>query len=309
MKVVVVGAGAIGGFIAARMLEAGLDVTLFVREGRKRALTDTGLIVNSPTGNYLGHPPLLVSGQPGGPFDLVIIASKAYGLPEVLVQLKPYLHERTAIIPFLNGMKHMEQISDAFPGLPLLGGVARIEATLGEDGSIKHLSAHHRFTYGRFRNFTDEEYEALRAVLATVPLFIEKSDIERDLWEKYAFIAVLSGLTTLFQAPVGDIRDTPGGMDTFRRVLTETTNVIRHAGGDLKDDLVERLLSTISGLSPQSTSSMLRDLLQGLPTESVHIQGYLVELGHRHNCDIPLLEVIYQRLAIYEKSRIASLLN
>ncbi|QMV41803.1 ketopantoate reductase family protein [Cohnella cholangitidis] len=303
MKAVIVGAGAIGGFIAARMLEAGLDVTLLVREGRKRKLEETGLVVRSPAGDYRGHPPLLTSGQPGGPFDLAIIASKSYGLPEVLIQLRPYLHSRTFILPFLNGMKHMEQIMDAYPGQPLLGGVARIEATLGEDGAIHHMTPHHLFTYGRFRNFADHEYENARAVLSSVPLFAEKSDIERDLWEKYAFINVLSGLTTLFQAPVGDIREAPRGMDTFKRAFTETVNVIRKAGGTLSDDFIDKQLLTVSKMSARSTSSMLRDLTQGLPTEADHIQGYLVELAQRHDCEIPLIEVIYQRLAIYAKSR------
>lgn len=306
MRVIVVGAGAVGGFMAARMLEAGVDVTLLVREGRKRQLEETGLTVISPAGNYSGRPRLLTSGQPGGSFDLAILASKAYGLPEALDQLKPYLHSRTAVLPFLNGMKHMEQIEAAYPGQPLLGGVARIEATLGEDGTVRHLSPHHLFTYGRFRNFSDDEYESARAFLSSVPLFAEKPDIERDLWEKYAFINVLSGLTTLFQAPVGDIREAPGGMDTFKRIFTETVNVIRHAGGTLNDDYIDKQLLTVGKLAATSTSSMLRDLRLGLPTESAHIQGYLVELAHRHGCEIPLLEVIYQRLAIYEKARAAS---
>lgn len=306
MKIIVVGAGAIGGYVAARMLEAGLDVTLLVREGRKQKLEKTGLAVNSPCGNFSGRPPMLVFGEDGGPFDLAVIATKAYGLTEVLQQLKLYLHEHTAILPFLNGMKHMEQISEAYPGQPLLGGVARIETTLGEDGVIHHLSPYHHFTYGKFRNFTDAGYENVRQTLSASSLMAEKPDIERDLWEKYAFINVLSGLTTLFQATVGDIRDTSTGMETFRRAFTETANVIRRAGGKLKDDMVERQLHTVSGLSPMSTSSMLRDLLQGLPTESAHIQGYLVELAHRHDCAIPLLEVIHQRLEIYETKRRAS---
>ncbi|WP_239615742.1 ketopantoate reductase family protein [Cohnella mopanensis] len=303
MKVVIVGAGAIGGFIAARMLEAGIDVTLMVREGRKRWLEENGLCVKSPIGDYRGHPPLLTSGQSGGPFDLAILASKAYGLTEALAQLRPYLHPRSVILPYLNGIKHMEQILDSYPGQPLLGGVARIEATLGDDGAIRHLAPYHSFTYGNYRNFTYNEYENVRAVLSTAPLFTEKSDIERDLWEKYAFINVLSGLTTLFQAPVGDIREAPGGMDTFRRVFNETAEVIRQAGGSLNDDYVEKQLLMVSKMSAGSTSSMLRDLTQGLPTESAHIQGYLVELARRYQCSVPLLEAIYQRLAIYEKSR------
>ncbi|BBI36274.1 ketopantoate reductase family protein [Cohnella abietis] len=303
MRIVVIGAGAIGGYMAARMLEAGLDVTLLVREKRRSQLEKTGLVVLSTAGNHTSHPPLLVSGEAGGPYDLAIIATKAYGLAEILKQMKPYTHSQTVILPFLNGMQHFEQITKAYPEHPILGGVARIEATLGEDGAIHHLSAIHHFAYGKLRNLTDTQYETIKATLSAVPILVEKSNIERDLWEKYAFINVLSGLTTLFQASVGDILNTALGLETFKQAFTETYAVIQHAGGELSDGLMEKQLQIIKGLSATSTSSMLRDLIQGLPTESAHIQGYLVELAHRHNCPAPLLEIINQRLEIYENKR------
>jgi len=304
VKILVVGAGAVGGYAAARMLEAGLDVTLLVREGRKRQIAASGLVVHSPSGDYVGHPPLLVAGEAGGPFDLAIIASKAYGLPLLLDQLKPFLHPRTAILPLLNGMKHMEQIADALPGQPLLGGVARIEATLGGDGSIRHLTSMHRYTFGRYRgNLTDAEYETVRQTLSAVSLFSERVDIEQDLWEKYAFIAVLSGLTTLFQATVGEIRDHEPGLETFRRAFDETERVVRAAGGRLSEGYTDKQMTIVKGMSAASTSSMLRDMTQGLPTESEHIHGYLIELARRHGCPLSLLEVIRQRLAIYEAHR------
>lgn len=304
MKIVVVGAGAIGGYVAARMLEAGLDVTLLVRERRKRQLEASGLKLFSSLGDYSGHPPLLVSGEAGGPFDLAVIATKAYGLPEIIHQLRPYLHKRTAILPLLNGMKHMEQLIEAFPGQPMLGGVARIEITLDESGVIRHLGSHHSFTYGRFHPCSDEGYANAQRILSGVPVFKEKIDIEQDMWEKYAFITVLSGLTTLFQAPVGAIRETSAGMETFRRAFNETHEVIKRANGRLGSGLMDKQLATVSGMSPKSTSSMLRDMTNGLPTESAHIHGYLVELARRHDCDIPLLELIHQRLEIYEKTRL-----
>ncbi|RKP47371.1 ketopantoate reductase family protein [Cohnella endophytica] len=307
MKIIVVGAGAIGGYVAARMLEAGLDVTLLVRAGRKRQLESDGLIVSSPLGDYSGQPPMLVGGEAGGPFDLAIIATKAYGLPEIAEQLRPYLHERTAILPFLNGMKHMEQLAQAFPGQPLLGGVARIEITLDDRGTIRHLNPYHAYSFGKFGPIEDDEYAIIRNVLSTVQLFKENADIEMDLWEKYAFINVLSGLTTLFQAPVGDILDTTSGMDAFRRLFAETNEVIARAGGRLSEGIADKQLRVIGGLSAKSKSSMLRDMENGLPTESAHIQGYLVELARRHECETPVLDIIHQRLEIYEKRRLAAI--
>lgn len=303
MKIVVVGAGAIGGYLAARLLEAGLDVTLLVREGRRKQLQAGGLVVNSPKGDYTGTPGLLVSGSQGGPFDLAVISCKAYGLPEVLADLKPYMHEQTAILPFLNGFKHMREIEAFYPGQPLLGGVARIEATLDGEGRIVHFGNYHQFAYGSFVNCPETLFEQIRSHLSSVPALVEKPDIKRELWEKYCFLSVLSGLTTLFQATVGEIRGTPDGMNWFRRAFAEAAEVIVRSGGKLGEQSAERYLQTIAGMSHSSTSSMLRDLEQGRPTEAEHIHGYLVELAQRHGVSAPILEAVHQRLVVYEYKR------
>ncbi|MFC5403509.1 ketopantoate reductase family protein [Cohnella soli] len=306
MKVLVIGAGAIGGYVAARMLEAGADVTLLARGKRKAQLERDGLIIQSPSGDFAGRPPVIAWGEPAGPFDMAIIATKAYGLDEALAHMAPYLTTSTAILPYLNGMRHMEKLAEAFPGQPLLGGVARIEITLDGDGRVQHLTPFESFTYGRFRSFDDAHYSELRIQLSEIQLFTEKEDIETDMWEKYAYINVLSGLTTLFQAPVGDIRDAGAGLDTFRRAFAETNAVISAAGGHLGHALLDKQLRIVSNMSPGSTSSMLRDMQNGLPTESAHLQGYMIELAHRHGCEVPLLEIILQRLDIYERDRVRS---
>lgn len=306
MKILVVGAGAIGGYVAARMLEDGLDVTLLVREGRKARLAEHGLVVRSPRGDYAGHPPLLVAGEAGGPFDLVLIACKAYGLADVLTQIKPYMHGDTALLPFLNGYKHMEDIAAAYPDHPLFGGVARIESTLDASGAIVHLRPYHSFVYGKFVRVSDELYARVRTALGATKVLTETADIRRSLWEKYAFISGLAGLTTLFQAPVGDIRDVADGIEWFRRLYEEIAAAIRAASGSLPDDIVERNVATIASMSPDSTSSMLRDLQSGLPTEAEHFHGYLLSLARERGVAAPLLEVVYQRLAVYEKRRLTS---
>ncbi|MFD0673319.1 ketopantoate reductase family protein [Cohnella sp. GCM10027633] len=303
MKILIVGAGAIGGFIAARMLEDGLDVTLLVREGRRAQLEAGGLVVNSPTGDYAGRPKLLVAGEAGGPFDLVVIASKAYGLTAALAQIKPYAHESTALLPFLNGFKHMRDIAEAYPGQPLLGGVARIEATLDASGTIVHMSAPYSFVYGSFENVPDGLYESIKQDLSAARVLTESRDIRKALWEKYSFIGGLSGLTSLFQATVGEIMDVPGGIESFRRLFAEIADIIRASGGMLPDGIAERNAKIVAGLSPGSTSSMLRDMRNGLPTEAAHLHGYLLKLARDAGVSAPLLTAVHQRLAIYENKR------
>lgn len=306
MKLLIVGAGAIGGDVAARMLEDGLDVTLLVREGRKAQLAEHGLVVRSPRGDYSGHPPMLVAGEAGGPFDLVLIACKAYGLADALTQIKPYMRADTALLPFLNGYKHMEDIAAAYPDHPLLGGVARIESTLDASGAIVHLRPYFSFVYGKYERVSDELYARIRSVLGATDVLTETADIRRSLWEKYAFISGLAGLTTLFQAPVGDILGVSGGIEWFRRLYGEIAAVIQAAGGSLPEDSADRNAATIASMSPDSTSSMLRDLQSGLPTEAEHFHGYLLGLARVYGVAAPLLEVVYQRLAVYENRRLTS---
>nr|AYQ74277.1 2-dehydropantoate 2-reductase [Cohnella candidum] len=302
VKILIAGAGAVGGYAAARMLEAGADVTLLVRENRKRLLEENGLTVISPVGNFSGKPKVITAGEAAGPYDLIVVAMKAYGLEQALEDLRPYAGENTALLPFLNGIRHMDLITASFPGRPLLGGVARIETTLDEQGRIVHFSPMQSFTYGRYGDMTDERYAELRTELSKIPLLREHDDIVRDLWEKYMFISVMSGLTTLFDATVGEIRDA-AGMVPFERFSAEAANTIAAAGGRLGDGIRERQLQAIAGMAPGSTTSMLRDMRQGLPTESRHIQGYLLELAGRHGIDTPLLETAYHKLSIYENAK------
>lgn len=307
MKILVAGAGAVGGYAAARMLEAGADVTLLVRENRRNQLEETGLCVRSPLGDYAGRPRLITAGETGGTFDLAVIAMKAYGLDQALRDLKPFVGERTALLPFLNGIRHMETIAEAFPGRPLLGGVARIEATLDERGAVHHGNSFALYTYGRYGEMPDERFAELQTELSRVPLLRGHPDIVRDLWEKYTFIAVMSGLTTLFDASVGEIRDVPGGMTWFERLFAEVSETVKAAGGRIADDAAEKQLRSIQGMAPGATTSMLRDLRQGFPTEAEHIQGHLLTLVREHGVSAPLLETVCQRLAIYENKRPKSL--
>jgi 2-dehydropantoate 2-reductase len=303
MRILVVGAGAVGGYAAARMLEAGADVTLFVREGRKRQLDATGLEVRSPLGDYTGRPNVITAGNSAEPYDLVLIAMKAYGLSAALEQIRPFIGPGTVLLPFLNGIRHMEVITASFPGTALLGGVARIESTLDAEGRILHDSSYHSFTYGRYGEMTDERYRKIQTDLARIPLLQEHADVVRDLWEKYLLITVLSGSTTLYDASIGEIRESPDGLSWFRQLLSEAAGVIRAAGGRLGEDIEERLYKVITGLSYGSTASMHRDLRQGFPTEAEHIHGYLLELARRHGTETPLLQIIHRRLTIYEQRR------
>ncbi|AGI28738.1 2-dehydropantoate 2-reductase [Bacillus subtilis HJ5] len=113
MKFLVVGAGGVGGYIGGRLSEKGNDVTFLVRQKRAEQLKETGLVIHSEKGNVSFQPELISAGETGQ-FDVVIIASKAYSLGQVIDDVKPFIHQESVIIPFLNGYRHYEQLFAAF---------------------------------------------------------------------------------------------------------------------------------------------------------------------------------------------------
>ncbi|MCY9328265.1 ketopantoate reductase family protein, partial [Bacillus spizizenii] len=214
MKFLVVGAGGVGGYIGGRLAEKGNDVTFLVRHKRAEQLKETGLVIHSEKGDVSFQPALISAGETGH-FDVVIIASKAYSLDQVIDDVKPFIGRESVIIPFLNGYRHYEQLFTAFSKEQVLGGLCFIESALDHKGEIHHTSASHRFVFGEWNGERTERITALEEAFSGVKAeVIISGHIEKDIWKKYLFIAAQAGITTLFQRPLGPILETEGGRHT-----------------------------------------------------------------------------------------------
>lgn len=219
MKFLVVGAGGVGGYIGGRLAEKGNDVTFLVRQKRAEQLKETGLVIHSEKGNVSFQPELISAGETGQ-FDVVIIASKAYSLGQVIEDVKPFIHRESVIIPFLNGYRHYEQLFAAFSKEQVLGGLCFIESALDNKGEIHHTSASHRFVFGEWNGERTERIRALEEAFSGVKAeVIISGHIEKDIWKKYLFIAAQAGITTLFQRPLGPILATEAGRHTAKLLL------------------------------------------------------------------------------------------
>ena len=166
MRVLVVGAGAVGGYFGGRLLEKGVDVTFLVRERRKKQLQERGLVIHSVHGDAVLSPKLLVTGEQAEPFDVVIFSNKAYHLPEAIRDAKPYVGEATMILPLLNGMAHMDMLWKEFGKDNVLGGLCFIEATLNENGEIVQTSASHDVRFGEWSGERTERVLALEQLFS-----------------------------------------------------------------------------------------------------------------------------------------------
>lgn len=304
MRVLVIGAGAVGGYFGSRLLEKGVDVTFFVREARRKLLEQKGLFVRSVAGNIKLVANTLVSGEEARPFDVILFATKAYHLEDVINSIKPYASEETTIIPLLNGISHLERLQEEFGKKRVIGGLCFIESTLNDDGEIIHTSKVHELRFGELNGSATERIQKIDTLFSgTKAKFTCSERIIADMWEKYLFITTLSGITTLMRSSIGAIRHNEYGMNLIKRLFLEVETIMRATGAPLDEQIVAKHMKTIEKMHDSMKSSMLRDIERAAMIEVDHLQGHLLRLAKRHEVDSPLLKLIYHHLQVYELNR------
>ncbi|MGM0837201.1 MAG: ketopantoate reductase family protein [Bacillota bacterium] len=301
MKILVVGAGAVGGYFGGRLLEKGEDVTFLVREKRKKQLEETGLVVKSVHGDAVLQPALITSGQQVEAYDVILLSMKAYHLEAAVEDFKPYVGPETMIVPLLNGISHVEKLVTAFDEKNVLGGLCFVESTLDGEGSIVQTSGIHDLVFGERMGEQSERVLKLAEVLGGTKSNIGLSEnINRDMWHKYLFIATLAGVTTLFRSPIGPIREDYLGAATVKDTLLEVAAVMGSVDAPIAENIVELNWDKLHSIETGMKSSMQRDMEKGLSVEADHFFGYLLGLAADKEISVPTLEKIYANLRIYE---------
>ncbi len=302
MKILVVGAGAIGGFFGGRLLAAKRDVTFLVRPGRAAQLAKTGLVIKSKLGDVsLPAPPLVSAETLTGPYDVVLLACKAFDLEGAMTAFAPAVGPDTAILPLLNGLAHVEALAQRFSKKNVLGGQAALPLTLDPEGRILHLGEQLNISFGETDGTTSPRVAALAAEFAAAGIQAGQSPtIMQDMWEKWAFIATAGGITSLMRGTVGDI--VAGGGAPFVTALYDEIALIAAANGHaLRAPAVERAKSTLTAAGSPFNSSMARDVDGGHRVEADHVIGDL--LKRAKGGDYPMLAIAYAHLKTYEARR------
>src|SRR5580700_2664915 len=263
MRTLVVGAGAIGGYFGGRLLEAGRDVTFLVRPRRAAELADAGLQIRSRLGDVTTAAPqaILAEGLAKAPetFDLVLLSLKAYDLESAMVSFAPAVGPDTAILPLLNGMRHLDTLDERFGSGRVLGGQCVIAATLNEKHEIVHLNKSHSLSFGERDGSMSERVKAIADLMAGARFDAHASaTILLDMWEKWVFLAALAGSTCLMRAAVGDIATAPGGADLVLRLLDECRSVAVAEGYPPRDAYLDQIRHTLTATGSPMTASMLR---------------------------------------------------
>jgi 2-dehydropantoate 2-reductase len=307
MRILVVGAGATGGYFGARLVKAGRDVTFLVRPQRAAALGRNGLVVKSPAGDVQVRAPATVTADAlaahATPFDLILLSCKAYDLEAAVHDLAPAVNHATRIVPLLNGMRHLDVLDARFGTQSVLGGQCVISSTVEPDGTIVHLNTVHSMTVGA-RTAGDARLTDVVAGLTNAGFDCKVSDaILQDMWEKWVVLASMAGVTCLMRAPLGVINAAPGGRDFVLALLDEVRAIAAAGGYPPRDAFMRDTREFLTADLPQ-TSSMFRDIAAGGRIEADHIIGDLLRRGREAGLALPSLTVVFSHLKAYELRRV-----
>ena len=304
MRILVLGAGGVGGYFGGRLAEAGGDVTFLVRERRAAELAADGLVIKSPCGDATLRVQTVRAGEALAPYDIVLLCCKAYDLESAMDGIAPAMGTESAVLPVLNGLSHLDRLDQRFGAARVLGGLAQIAATIGTGGRIEHLNKAHRIVFGERDGRRSARATALAALLARGKFDSALSDqIVLEMWEKFVMLATLAGMTCLMRAAVGAIMATGEGEALMGEFLAECVAVATAAGYPPRAPFLARAQALVTERGSPFTASMLRDIERGGPTEGDHILGDLLRRARALGVATPLLRTAVSHVEAYEARR------
>lgn len=311
MKVLVVGAGGVGGYFGGRLAESGADVMFLVREGRARQLAERGLVIKSPLGDAAFPVRTLTKADPGQPFDLVIITCKAYDLPSAIDAAETHMAAGAGLaLPLLNGMAHIDVLRGRFGPDRVLGGLCGIFATLSPAGEVMQMEGQApRLSFGRFKDQLDRKVpeeparDAERMFEAANFTSKRIEPIEQGLWDKWVVLAALAAGTCLMRGSIGAIVAGNEGAAIMEELVGETASVARAAGYPPSNQHLTASRGILTAAGSAATASMLRDIQKGGPIEGEHIVGDMLRRAQGFGLETPLLRIANAHLQTYEAER------
>ena len=306
MKILILGAGGIGGYFGGRLAQAGADVTFLVRPKRSEQLRSTGLVIESPSGNAKLKVKTVDAAelQPG--YDVVFFTCKSYDLDSAMDAVAPAMKGDCAVIPMLNGMSHMQRLDARFGAANVMGGLAQINVTLKSNGTVLHMEPLARIVFGERDGRATARAQGFADACAKANFDSKLSPgIELEMWEKVVFLSALAATTCLLRGNVAEIMASPEGAAIMHRAIAANIAIATMAGFPPRAAAIEFATKRLTTPGPQS-ASMLRDLEAGGQVESDHIVGFMLDLARKHGVDDTVLAFAMAHLKTYEARRAAN---
>jgi len=305
MRILVVGAGAIGGYFGGRLLQAGQDITFLVRPKRASELASAGLVIKSPGGDVtLKNPPTVQADKLNEKFDVVLLSCKAFDLEDAIKSFASAVGPNTSIIPLLNGMSHLDVLDTKTGRERVLGGLCAIAVTLNEKREVVQLGPLQSLGFGERDGKMSDRVKAIAEVFARGNCGAAPSEhVMQDMWEKWVFLASLAAATCLMRTSVGNILAATGGNEFLLGMLDECSAVATAEGFAPGGPFFQRTRGLLTTEGSPMTASMFRDIKAGLPVEADHVVGDLVARADAAKIPVPKLRTAYTHLKAYEKQR------
>jgi 2-dehydropantoate 2-reductase len=310
MRYLILGAGALGGFFGGMLLKGGADVTFLVRPARTAQLKRDGLVIKTQDGDELRTQVRTVQqGQLDGTYDVVLLTCKAYDLDSAMDAIAPAIGEQSVIVPVLNGVRHIDVLTERFGPGRVLGGLTVINAAMMADGTIQQSQLRINLNViGELDGRASARCTAIKAALDAGGIPVQISDnILAMMWAKFFGFVCNATIATLTRSRAGAIAKSASGASFVSAVIEECARVVTAAGYPPAPPPAPDTAGIVRGLFSQTDStygpSMLIDMEDGRPTEGEHTIGDMVERGARVGVIAPILSAARYKLKVYEINR------
>lgn len=304
MKILILGAGAVGGYWGARLHQAGVDVTFLLREKRAEAVKRDGLVVKSPRGDAVLPVKVVTKASEGGPYEVIILACKGYDLPSAMDAIAPAVGPDTTIVPILNGHIHFATLDARFGADKVAGGLARISGMLGPNGEILHSGANGV-------SFGERGGKPARAALVELDAACKKAgidgglnpNIDQDLWDKWIMLGSIASMCSAMRGSIGDIMAAEDGEAIMNEILEECRQVAGAAGHPPDDKALGAIRASLTQKGGKGVASILGDMEKGGAVEGQQIVGDMLARARKAGIAAPNLRFAYAHLQTYEARR------
>lgn len=300
MRIVVMGAGGVGGYFGGLLAKGGQDVTFVARGAHLAALQRDGLTVESAATPFSVQPVKAVEDPAAaGPADIVLFAVKLYDMETAAAALKPLVGPDTVVVTLQNGVDAPDVVARAVGAPRVAGGVAYIAAFIDRPGVVRHAGMVPRLVFGPLDPGQSAKLAQLKSACDAAEVNATLTDDpRRAMWEKFVLLASMSGLTALTRHAIGPVRANPATRALLVESLGETAAVAAAAGVRLPADLPERSLALLDALAEGTRSSMLEDLERGRRIELPWLSGAVARLGSANGVATPIHRTIAAALAL-----------
>jgi 2-dehydropantoate 2-reductase len=306
MRILVIGAGAVGGYFGGRLAAAGRDVTFLVRAARRAQLQQGGLQIFDPYGDVMVQPKMLLAEELNAnpvAFDLILVSTKAYSLDAAMEEFAPGVGSETVILPLLNGMRHLDALDGRFGAERVVGGSVQIIGDMDAEGRVHSLGRLHDLNFGERDKSVTTRIQAIDSILREAGFEANlKPDILAFMWQKWTLLAAMGAMTCLLRGSVGAVVAAPGGLETTLAIAAECVAITTANGYPPTEAFHAVMMKRLTEIGSSLTASMYRDLQKGAPVEAEHILGDLLARGKKHGVEAPLVRAAFAQLSVYSAS-------